>query len=125
MTTMFESATTGEVSPGVGENVRTGLDPQILCRAVCDHLYFFQGRHPKTASRNDHYLAVAYAVRDRLFQRGVQSLDVLLQHPEARVVAYLSAEFLMVRNWLPISSIWASTMPCRKHWRAWMSVSRT
>jgi starch phosphorylase len=92
---MFESATTGEVSPGVGENVRTGLDPQILCRAVCDHLYFFQGRHPKTASRNDHYLAVAYAVRDRLFQRGVQSLDVLLQHPEARVVAYLSAEFLM------------------------------
>ena len=95
MTRMFESATTGEVSPGVGENVRTGLDPQILCRAVCDHLYFFQGRHPKTASRNDHYLAVAYAVRDRLFQRGVQSLDVLLQHPEARVVAYLSAEFLM------------------------------
>ena len=92
---MFELATTGEVSPGVGENVRTGLDPQILCRAVCDHLYFFQGRHPKTASRNDHYLAVAYAVRDRLFQRGVQSLDVLLQHPEARVVAYLSAEFLM------------------------------
>jgi starch phosphorylase len=34
-------------------------------------------------------------VRDRLFQRGVQSLDLLLQHPEARVVAYLSAEFLM------------------------------
>ena len=85
----------GEVSPAIRDDVRTGLDPETLCRAVCDHLYFFQGRHSKTATRNDHYLAVAYAVRDRLFQRGVQSLDLLLQHPEARVVAYLSAEFLM------------------------------
>ncbi len=67
-----------EVSRAIREDVRTGLDPETLCQAVCDHLYFFQGRHSKTATRNDHYLAVAYAVRDRLFQRGVQSLDLLL-----------------------------------------------
>ena len=64
-------------------------------RAVCDYLYFFQGRHPATASRNDYYLATAYALRDRLFQCGVRSLDLLFQHREARVVAYLSAEFLI------------------------------
>ena len=84
-----------EASRVTREDIRTGLDPETLCHAVRDHLYFFQGRHAKTATRNDHYLAVAYAVRDRLFQRGVQSLDLLLQHPETRVVAYLSAEFLM------------------------------
>jgi glycogen phosphorylase len=95
MTKMHTAVTAAEVSPDIGQDVRTGLDPETLCRAVCDYLYFFQGRHPATASRNDYYLATAYAVRDRLFQRGVQSLNLLFQHPEARVVAYLSAEFLM------------------------------
>lgn len=88
-----------EATAGIGLSsiidLRAGLDPETLCRAVCDYLYFFQGRHPATASRNDYYLATAYAVRDRLFQRGVRSLDLLFQHPEARVVAYLSAEFLI------------------------------
>ena len=48
-----------EVSPAIREDVRTGLDSETLCRAVCDHLFFFQGRHAQTATRNDHYLAVA------------------------------------------------------------------
>lgn len=88
-----------EAASGIGLSsiidLRAGLDSETLCRAVCDYLYFFQGRHPATASRNDYYLATAYAVRDRLFQRGVRSLDLLFQHAEARVVAYLSAEFLI------------------------------
>ena len=92
---MIEAAAGTGVSPIIGQDVRTGLDPESLRRAVCDYLYFFQGRHPATASRNDYYLATAYAVRDRLFQRGVRSLDLLFQHRQARVVAYLSAEFLI------------------------------
>jgi starch phosphorylase len=92
---MIEAASGTGVSSVLDQDVRTGLDPETLRRAVCDYLYFFQGRHPATASRNDYYLSTAYAVRDRLFQRGVRSLDLLFQHPEARVVAYLSAEFLM------------------------------
>jgi starch phosphorylase len=91
---MFPSVTAAEVTEP-GHDVRTGLDPDTLARAVCDYLYYFQGRHPATASRNDYYLATAYAVRDRLFQRGVQSLDALLHKPDGRMVAYLSAEFLM------------------------------
>jgi starch phosphorylase len=93
MTRMTEGAAGTGLSSII--DLRAGLDSETLCRAVCDYLYFFQGRHPATASRNDYYLATAYAVRDRLFQRGVRSLDLLFQHPEARVVAYLSAEFLM------------------------------
>jgi len=60
------------------EEVRTGLSVESLQRAVCEHLFFLQGRHPKTACRNDLYLAVAYAVRDRLFQRGVQTVETML-----------------------------------------------
>ena len=95
MNRMIEAAADTVVSTVVSRNVRTGLDADTLRRAVFDYLFFFQGRHPDIASRNDLYLATAYAVRDRLFQRGVKSLDLLFQHPEARVVAYLSAEFLI------------------------------
>jgi len=45
------------------------LTPSIYPLESVKTLFFFQGRHSKTAARNDHYLAVAYAVRDRLFQR--------------------------------------------------------
>ena len=34
-----------------------------------DNLYFVQGRHPATATRNDLYLALAYTVRDRMLLR--------------------------------------------------------
>ncbi|MFL9826591.1 glycogen/starch/alpha-glucan phosphorylase [Rhodoplanes sp. SY1] len=92
---MFPSVAATEALSEPGRDVRTGLDPASLMQAVCDYLYYFQGRHPATASRNDFYLATAYAVRDRLFQRGIQSLDALLHRPDGRTVAYLSAEFLM------------------------------
>ncbi|RAI43165.1 glycogen/starch/alpha-glucan phosphorylase [Rhodoplanes roseus] len=92
---MYPSVNEGESQSEPSRDVRTGLDPGNLSQAVCDYLYYFQGRHPATASRNDFYLSTAYAVRDRLFQRGVQSLDALLHRPEGRTVAYLSAEFLM------------------------------
>jgi glycogen phosphorylase len=77
------------------ENVRTGLSAEALTQAVSEHLFYLQGRHPRTASINDVYLAVAYAVRDRLFERGVRTVDALLAKPDARLVAYFSAEFLM------------------------------
>lgn len=75
-------------------DVRTGLDADALARAVTEHLFYQSGRVPTTASLNDAYLAVAAAVRDRLFHRAVATLDAQSAHPR-RAVAYLSAEFLM------------------------------
>jgi starch phosphorylase len=80
---------------GTTETIRTGLGVESLRRAVCDHLFYGQGRHPKTASINDVYLAVAWAVRDRLFERGVRTLDRFMAGRDQKAVAYLSAEFLM------------------------------
>ena len=49
---------------------------------------------PGVATRNDHYLALAYAVRDRLLHRWVHSARTFLQRKH-RTVIYLSAEYLL------------------------------
>ena len=79
----------------MSDDIRTGLGAEVLARAVEDHLFYLSGRHPSTASVNDVYLAVAQAVRDRLFARGAETIDSLLSDANAKRVAYLSAEFLM------------------------------
>src|SRR5687767_7259832 len=79
----------------IPNDVRTGLDPETLARAVREQLLYQAGRHPATASPNDVYLATAAAVRDRLFQRALATLESLDERPDVRRVAYLSAEFLM------------------------------
>ncbi len=79
----------------MSDDIRTGLGAEVLARAVEDHLFYLSGRHPSTASVNDVYLAVAHAVRDRLFVRGADTIDSLLSDANAKRVAYLSAEFLM------------------------------
>ena len=45
------------------------------------------------ATRNDAYTALALAVRDRVLKQGVRTLEAYTEQ-DARVVAYLSAEFL-------------------------------
>jgi starch phosphorylase len=78
-----------------GEDVRTGLSVDALKQAFRDNLFYIQGLHPRAATRNDRYLAVAYSVRDRLLQRFITSVDKLLQQRDMRVVCYFSAEFLL------------------------------
>src|SRR5688500_16896426 len=76
------------------EDVRTGLGVEALKQAFRDNLLYLQGRHQRTATRNDPYMAVAYSVRDRLLQLFLTSVDKLLQQ-DVRAVCYFSAEFLL------------------------------
>jgi starch phosphorylase len=76
------------------EDDRTGLDVETLRRAFADNLFYIQGKFPEIASINDFYLALAYTVRDRLMNRWLHTTRTYLQH-DARVVCYLSAEFLL------------------------------
>ena len=73
---------------------RTGLDADSLARSILDHLRYGQGRVPETATHNDWYIATAHAVRDRLLRRWAATVETILRS-DVRVVAYLSAEFLM------------------------------
>jgi len=76
------------------ESIRTGCDAECIASAVQDHLRYHLGRHVAVASPHDWYVALALTVRDRLLQRWVATVDTALRK-DVRVVAYLSAEFLM------------------------------
>ncbi|MBO0723705.1 MAG: glycogen/starch/alpha-glucan family phosphorylase, partial [Blastocatellia bacterium] len=76
------------------ENLRTGLSPETLARAIVDNLFYVQGELPEYATRNDWYMALAHAVRDRLVDRWIKTVRTSMKH-DTRVVSYLSAEFLI------------------------------
>jgi len=74
--------------------VRTGLGVEPLKRAVLDNLTFHLGRMLRQAKPHDYYLALAYAVRDRLLQRWMQTHETYANH-SIKVACYLSAEFMV------------------------------
>ncbi|MGY6523252.1 MAG: glycogen/starch/alpha-glucan phosphorylase [Mongoliitalea sp.] len=76
------------------EETRTGLGPETLKRAILNHLFYNQGKFPEIATRNDYYMAMSYAVRDRLQQRWVASVKKYL-NADQKIVSYLSAEYLL------------------------------
>jgi starch phosphorylase len=76
------------------EHVRTGLSVDALKRAFVDDLMYEQGKFPHIASPLNYYLAIASAVRDRLLQRWVATLQTYIKQ-DARVVCYFSAEYLL------------------------------
>ena len=69
------------------------LDEESLTAALADHLHGQQAIPIEYASRHDWYMALALAVRDRLLDRYMRTLDAVLES-HTKVVAYLSAEFL-------------------------------
>jgi len=77
-----------------GEVNRTGLDKDSIQRDFLNHLFFLQAKFPSIATLNDYYMALAYAVRDRLLQRWVTTAATYTRQG-SRTVAYLSAEFLL------------------------------
>ena len=60
-------------APGTVTDVRVGLDPATIARAFRDNLACFQARFPAVATKNDHYMALAYTIRDRLLQRQIRT----------------------------------------------------
>jgi starch phosphorylase len=80
-------------SAATDQSVRTGLDEQAIAAAVADNLHFEQAIPSQYATRHDWYMALALAVRDRLLDRYLMTIDAVLES-RAKVVAYLSAEFL-------------------------------
>jgi len=74
-------------------NGRTGLGTDALVNAFLDDLFYVQGKFPALATKNDYYMALAYAVRDRMLQRWISTAAAYTEQG-SRTVAYLSAEFL-------------------------------
>jgi starch phosphorylase len=76
-------------------NIRTGLGVDAIVKALIDNLHCLQGKLPQHATRNDWYMALAYTVRDRMMDRYIATVESIAEtNTAAKVVAYLSAEFL-------------------------------
>jgi starch phosphorylase len=76
------------------EDDRTALSKEALKSAFLDDLFYMQGKFPALATKNDYYMALAYAVRDRMLQHWISTAAAYTKQA-SRTVAYLSAEFLM------------------------------
>ncbi|MCP9894209.1 glycogen/starch/alpha-glucan phosphorylase [Vulcanococcus limneticus] len=73
---------------------RSGLEADDVFDGMTEHLFYTLGKLAPTASRHDLYLALSHAVRDRLMTRYLAGIEAIRATP-TRVVAYLSAEFLI------------------------------
>jgi glycogen phosphorylase len=73
--------------------VALGTDATSIRRDFVRKLFFELAKFAGVATRNDHYLALAFAVRDRILHRWVRSARTFLEG-EHRTVIYLSAEYL-------------------------------
>ena len=76
------------------EDDRIAMTKDALKRAFLDNLYYMQGKFRALATGTDYYMALAYAVRDRLLQRWISTASTYTDEG-SRTVAYMSAEFLM------------------------------
>jgi glycogen phosphorylase len=76
------------------EEDRTALSKEALKNDFLDGLFYVQGKFPALATKNDYYMALAFAVRDRMLQRWISTAAAYTKQA-SRTVAYLSAEFLM------------------------------
>jgi len=79
-----------------------------LKQSFLETLFCTLGRVPSAATPHDLYTALALAIRDRVLKQGVETLGTY-QKQDARMVAYLSAEYLpgphLSRNLLSLG-IW-------------------
>ena len=76
-----------------GNNIRTGLTSEEIKQAYSDNLRCAMGLVGRVVTPHDRYYALALTIRDRLFDRTVESL-VAYGGRNARRVGYLSAEYL-------------------------------
>jgi glycogen phosphorylase len=74
-------------------SVRTGLTSEDIKQDFRENVRCGLGRLERTATERDLYYALALTIRDRVFQRTVESMESY-GGANARRVAYLSAEYL-------------------------------
>ena len=76
------------------DRVRIGNTAEDIKCDIVENLFCLQGRFPEVATKNDLYLALAFAVRNRLLHRWITTARSYFEQ-KSRTVAYLSAEFLI------------------------------
>src|SRR6478736_4379592 len=81
-------------SPASHDEDRVGFSKDALKHPFLHNLFYIHGKFPALATKTDYYMALAYAVRDRIMQRWISTAAAYTKQG-SRTVSYLSAEFLM------------------------------
>ncbi len=82
-------------TPGCyADPIKAGIDADAVFDGMTEHLFFTLGKLATTASLRDLYMALSYAIRDRLMTRYLATQEAIRAKPQ-KTVAYLSAEFLI------------------------------
>ena len=81
-------------APKTDDEIQPKNDAATLRKDINAKLFFELAKFPDVATRNDYYLAVAYAIRDRLLYRWIGSSRTYYSGKH-RSVVYLSAEYLI------------------------------
>ena len=106
-------APAGIASTGTtAETDRTGLSRDALRRAFLDNLFYIQGKFPALATKHDYYMALAYAVRDRMLQRWISTAAAYTQAGLAHGRLSLGRVPAWARTSATTSSTSASTTTC-------------
>ena len=89
-------APASELPPGAIsiKDLRTGLTVEAIQRAIVDNLFYAQGRLPEFATMHHWYMALSLTVRDHMLDHWVRTARRMVRQ-RAKMVSYLSAEFLM------------------------------
>lgn len=74
-----------------------GLDEASIRQSLANHLVYSVGKDLYTATQRDLFHTLAYAVRDRLIERWMETMRSYYRH-DAKRVYYLSLEFLIGRT---------------------------
>ncbi|MBW7851875.1 MAG: glycogen/starch/alpha-glucan phosphorylase [Rhodospirillales bacterium] len=79
------------------EPAATANDREAVKRSLLNHLIHSVGKDPEYATSRDWFIAAAFAVRDRLIERWMQSMRSYYER-DSRRIYYLSMEFLIGRT---------------------------
>ncbi len=74
-----------------------GISVEAFKKAFTDHIHHTLARDEHTVTQHEKFLAVAYAVRDRLIDRWIKTQETYY-HRDVKRVYYLSLEFLIGRT---------------------------
>ena len=85
------------INPGAFRFDPLGLDEASLKRSIANRLVYSVGKDPYTAKPRDWYFCLAYALRDRLMERWMETMRSYYRQ-DAKRVYYLSLEFLIGRT---------------------------
>ena len=85
------------INPGAFRFDPLGLDEASLKRSIANRLVYSVGKDAYTSKPRDWYFSLAYALRDRLMERWMETMRSYYRQ-DAKRVYYLSLEFLIGRT---------------------------